>query len=272
MLNTIMLLGVLTGILLGIGWLFFGIAGLTAALALSILLNFCMYWFSDRIVLGLYRTKPTNDSRLNSIVEGIARNSRIPKPRVYIVDSNVPNAFATGRNPKHSAVAVTRGLMGLNDDEIEGVLGHEIGHIRNRDTLVATMAATIAGAISYLAQIGYYSMFFSGNEQRGGGNLLGFILILIFAPLAALLVRLAISRAREYRADYYGVLVTKKPEGLVSALRKISEKVQQNPARGNSATSHLWFANPFGSDRFTGLFSTHPPIEKRIKRIQQMYA
>ncbi len=268
MLSTIMLLGILTGILLGIGWLFFGLGGLLAALAFSIVLNFFMYWYSDRIVLGLYRAKQSSDQRVNSIVERLSKESKIPKPKVYIVNTDVPNAFATGRSPKHSAVAVTKGLMGLNDEELEGVLGHEIGHIRNRDTLVATMAATIAGAISVLAQIGYTSMFF--GRGREGGNLLGLIFIIIFAPLAALFVRLAISRSREYKADNFGAILTKKPHALASALRKISESAQKNPLKGNLATSHLWIVNPFRGDKFAELFSTHPPIEKRIERLEEI--
>ncbi len=268
MLSTIMLLGTLTGILLGVGWLLGGLSGLAVAVVFSLVINFFAYWYSDRIVLKMYRAKPLNDSKISSMVERLAKEARIPRPRLYYLETDVPNAFATGRNPKHSAVAVTKGLMGLEDDEMEGVLSHELGHIRNRDTLVSTMAATIAGAISFLAQIGYFSMF--GSRGREGGNLAGLLLIVVFAPLAALLVRLAISRGREYKADYFGALLTKRPGALSSALGKISSYAQAHPIRGNAATSHMWIINPFNADSFTGLFSTHPPVGERIKRLERM--
>lgn len=269
MFNVVMLMGVLTVIFLAIGWFIFGITGMGIALVLAVVINLVSYWYSDKIVLRMYRAKPSEDSKLNHMVEKLAREASIPKPRVYTVHTQVPNAFATGRNPKNSVVAVTDGLLSLDNDEIEGVLAHEIGHIRNRDMLVGTMAATIAGAIAYMAQIGYWSLFM-GRDSRGGGNLLGLILVIIFAPLAAMLVRLAISRHNEFKADHFGAVISKKPRSLASALRKISSITRAHPLHGSSATSNLWIVNPFKQDWFTGLFSTHPPIEKRVERLEHM--
>ncbi|UCD03300.1 MAG: M48 family metalloprotease, partial [Candidatus Aenigmatarchaeota archaeon] len=192
----------------------------------------------------------------------------IPVPKLYVVPSDIPNAFATGRNPEHGAVAVTRGLMRLTRSEMEGVIAHEIRHIKNRDTLIQSIAATIAGAVSYLAMIGYWSLF--AGHRRDGGMLIGVILIAIFAPLAATIVKLAISRRREYAADHGAALMTKEPQALASALRKITETVRHNPVHGSSATSHLWIVNPFKQDWFTGLFSTHPPISRRIAKLERM--
>jgi heat shock protein HtpX len=269
MFNTIILLGTLTGILLAIGWFFAGFWGMVFALIMAMFINFFSYWYSDRIVLKIYRAKPTDDHELNLMVERLAIEAKIPKPRVYKIPMDVPNAFATGRDPRHSVIAVTESLMELNKDELEAVLAHEIGHIKNRDVLVSTLAATIAGAISYLAQIGYWSLFFGG--RREGGNILGLIFIIIFAPIAALLIRLAISRSREYKADYTGAVLTKKPHALASALRRISLIAKEHPIKGSSATSHMWIVNPFQHDWFTGLFSTHPPIQKRIEKLNEMY-
>ncbi len=268
MLRTAMLLATLTALLMVVGWLIGGLWGGTVALGVAAALNFSMYWWSDRIVLRMYGARPTDEPRLVRMIESLANRTGIPKPALYIVPQSTPNAFATGRNPKHSVVAVTQGLLKLDDDEIEGVLAHELAHIKNRDMLISTMAATIAGAISWLAQIGYWSLFAAGERREG--SLMAFLLIIIFAPLAALLVRLAISRGREYLADEMGVLITKRPLALASALRKISEMVKKQPLHGSTATSHLWVVNPFKEDWFTGLFSTHPPIDKRIARLESL--
>ena len=271
MLHLVMLLGTLTGILLLVGMLIGGIAGTTIALFIAIAVNLLSYWYSDRIVLRVHGAKRTEIKELHSKVEKIAHEAGIPKPKIYMIESDAPNAFATGRDPRHSAIAVTRGLLQLDDEEIEGVIAHEISHIRNRDVLVATMAASIGGAIAYLAQIGYWSLFLGGN-RREEGNALGILLIIIFAPLAALLVRMALSRNEEYKADRTGALLTGNPLGLASALRKISKYSAEHPMRtGSAATSHMWIVNPFRSDWFTGLFSTHPPIEKRIEMLQEMH-
>ena len=268
MFGTVLLFGLLTGILLGVGYLLGGTLGAGLAFLLAIAINFVSFWYSDKIVLGLYKAKPSQDGRLNGMVLKLSQEAKLPTPKVYVVPSNVPNAFATGRSPSHAAVAVTEGLSGLTDGEMEGVLSHEIGHIANRDILVSTVAATLAGAISYIAQIGYFSMYGGASENRGGSGIIGLILIVVFAPLAALMIRMAISRSREYKADRYGALLSKNPEGLASALRKIEGMAKQNPMRGgSSATSHLWIVNPFQGSWFTNLFSSHPPMEQRIRRL-----
>ena len=272
MFDMIVLFGTLTIILLAAGWLLGGLLGMLIFLFIAAAVNFVTYWYSDRLVLKMYRARPADDRKLLDIVKKLAHETKVPTPKVYIVDSDVPNAFATGRNPKHSSIAVTRGIMRLSGDEMEAVLAHEMAHIRNRDIMVSAMAATIAGAISYIAQIGYWSLFL-GGERRGEGSLVGLLFIIIFAPLAAFLVRMAISRKREYKADYTGAVITKNPGALASALRKISDMTRQHPMKmGSSATSHLWIVNPFHRDWFTSLFNTHPPIQKRIERLEHMEA
>lgn len=265
--RTTLLLGLLTGILLAAGFLFAGVGGMTIALIFALLLNFFAYWYSDKIVLGLYKAKPSSDKKLNSIVEALAEKAELPNPKIYIVKSDIANAFATGRDPKHSAVAVTHGLLeNLNKEEIEGVIAHELAHIKNRDTLVSTIAATIGGAISYLAQMAWWSLFM-GDRNRGNAVLLPLIFL---APIAAMLVRMAISRGREFQADYRGALTTANPIGLASALEKISSIARMRPLRGNAASAHLWIVNPFKADSFSNLFSTHPPVEERIRRLKAM--
>jgi heat shock protein HtpX len=266
-LRTAALLGLLTAILLAIGFLFAGTSGMTIALVLAVAINLFSYWYSDKIVLAMYRAKPTNDKKINSIVEKVAKEAGIPKPKVYIVANNSPNAFATGRSPSHSAVAVTQGLLDrLGDDEIEGVLSHELSHVKNRDTLVSTMAATIAGSISYIAQLGLIGM---SSKDRERGNAI-FLPLIILAPIAAMIVQLAISRGREFYADYTGAMISKKPLSLASALEKISSYAESNPIRGSSATSHLWIVNPFSGDSFSSLFMTHPSTKERIRRLREM--
>ncbi len=266
-LRTAALLGLLTAILLAIGFLFAGIEGMTIALIFALLINFFTYWFSDKIVLSMYRAKPTNDRKLNSIVEKVAKEAGIPKPKVYIVPTESPNAFATGRSPSHSSIAVTQGLLDkLDDDEIEGVLSHELSHVKNRDTLVSAIAATVAGAISYLAQIAWLGM---SSRDRENGNIL-LLPLLIFVPIAAMLVQLSISRGREFFADYTGAMISKKPLALASALGKISSYVDRNPMKGSSATSHLWIVNPFKGSSFASLFSTHPSVESRIQKLKEL--
>lgn len=269
MLRTMTLFTVLTVVLLAIGWLIAGIWGMGIALVIAVLINFISYWYSDRIVLKMYGAEPSDDKELNEMVKELAVEAKIPKPGVYMVPLEVPNAFATGRNPRKSVVVVTQGLMDLNKEELRGVVAHEIGHIKNRDILVGTIAATMAGAISYIAQIGYWSLFM-GGQRRGEGNIIGLILILIFAPLAALLVRFAIARTMEFKADWTGAMLTKNPEGLASALKKISEIAKEKPIGGTAATSHMWIVNPLHRDWFTSLFSTHPPVEVRIRRLEDM--
>ncbi|MFQ5648282.1 MAG: M48 family metalloprotease [Candidatus Aenigmatarchaeota archaeon] len=271
MMHTLVLLGTLTAILLAVGWVLGGVLGIGLALVLAIVLNFTSYWYSDRIVLRMYKARPLDNKEIEEAAARLAREAKIPKPRLYQVPTDIPNAFATGRDPQHAVIAVTAGLLNLDKAEIEGVLAHEMAHIRNRDVLVSTMAATIGGAIAFMAQIGYWSLF-GATGRRGEGNLMGLILIIIFAPLAAFLVRMAISRKREYGADRFGAVISKRPGALASALRRISERVGMQPLRGNSATSHMWIVNPFHKDWFTHLFASHPPLEKRISRLETMEA
>jgi len=271
MFETAILLSVLTGILLVIGWILGGFWGITFALILAIIINFLSYWYSDRIVLRMYKARPTKHAQLENIVKKLARDAGLPTPRLYMIETrdSIPNAFATGRNPEHSVIAVTNGLLDLEENEIEAVIAHELGHIKNRDVLVASMAATIAGAIAYVAQIAYWSMVLGGRRQ-GGMNLLLMLAIVIFAPIAALMVRLAISRGMEFKADYASTVITKRPRSLASALQKISDVLKEKTIKGPVATSHLWIVSPFKGNWFSNLFSTHPPVQERIKKLMQI--
>lgn len=264
-LRTTLLLGVLTAIFLAIGWLFGGVAGMTYGFVFALAMNFIVYFWSDKIVLHMYRAKPLHDARLNKMIEKLAAEAGIPKPKTYIVDSEVPNAFATGRSPKHGAIAVTRGLANmLSHDEIEGVLAHEISHIKHRDILVSTMAATIAGAISWIVNVFWYT---TDRENR---NIITFLLLLILVPIAATLIRLAISRTREYHADTGGAQLS-DPLKLASALEKIGAFAKAYPfRRGNPSTAHMWIVNPFTASSILKLFSTHPPIEERVRRLKEI--
>ncbi len=267
-LRTTLLLGILTAILLGFGFLLGGTGGVILAFVLALIINFASYWFSDKIVLRIYRAQPLKDKKIEDIVSRIAKGAGIPVPKLYFVNEAVPNAFATGRNPEHAAVAVTKGLKEvLNEEEIEGVLAHEISHIKNRDTLVSTMAATIGGAVSFLANMAWW-LSLGGNRREGG--MLIFLPLVILAPIAAGLVQLAISRGRELGADYTGALVTKNPLALASALQKISAVAKAHPLKGNPAGSHLWIVNPFSAGWISGLFSTHPSTEERVRRLKEM--
>jgi len=269
--RTALLLGLLTGILLVIGYLWSGIFGMTTFLVIAFIMNFLAYWFSDKIVLAMYHAKPiqkSDEPKLHEIVENLAKEMKIPKPKLYLVKLPILNAFACGRSPKHAAVAVTTGLMKhLNSDEIEGVLAHELSHVTNRDTLTSTIAATVAGAIAYIAQMAWWGMF-GGNRREGGSAIL--LPLIILAPLAATLIQLAITRTREYAADKTGALTSKKPLALASALEKISKVASHYPLKGNSATSHLFIVNPFRGDALVNLFSTHPPVHLRISRLKEL--
>jgi heat shock protein HtpX len=269
--KTAVLLGLLTGILLAIGFLWSGVTGMTLFLGIALGINFISYWYSDKIVLAIYKAKPigkNEEPKLHGLVERLAKDLDIPKPKLYVVDMPVLNAFATGRSPKYAAVAVTTGLLKhLNLDELEGVLSHELSHIKNRDTLTSTIAASVAGAIAYIAQIAWWSMFM-GSRRQGGSVIL--LPLIILAPIAATLVQLAISRTREYAADKTGALACKKPLALASALDKISKVAHQYPLRGNAATSHLFIVNPFRGDMLVNLFTTHPPVAERIRRLKDM--
>ncbi len=267
LIKTTLLLGLLTGIFLGAGFLVAGFFGAVIALFFAFFLNFFSYWYSDKIVLKIYRAKQLKNSEIEEIVSKLAKKAEISKPKLYSIETSIPNAFATGRNEKNSAVVVTKGLIdNLDKEEIEGVLAHELSHIKNHDILISTMAATIGGAISFLANIAWWSLFM-GNSDR---NSLMLIPLLILAPVGAMIVQLAISRTREYGADYSAGIITKNPTGLAKALKKIEGFVKSNPVKGNAATSHLFIVNPFKADAISKLFSTHPSTEERIKRLEEL--
>jgi heat shock protein HtpX len=275
-LKTTALLGLLTGLLVLIGGYFGGTQGMWVAFAMAFLMNFGTYWFSDRIVLAMYGAQPVSEADapgLHRIVRGLAQQARLPMPRLYVIPTDTPNAFATGRNPEHAAVAVTEGIMRLLDeDELRGVLAHELAHVRNRDTLISTIAATIAGVIVMLARMAMWIPFFGGgrdDEDRGGGAL-GFLFLAILAPVAATLIQLAISRSREFQADETGAKLTRTPRARASALHKLDVGAQRLPMDANPATSHLFIVNPLRGDALFKLFSTHPPIEERIARLRAL--
>jgi len=270
MFRAAILFAFLTGIFLAIGFFVAGTAGMTLAFILAMGMNLFSYWFSDKIVLAMYRAKEITkqqNPKIHKIVEKVAKEADIPKPKVYMIDTEVPNAFATGRNKNHASVAVTKGIMKtLNESELEGVLGHEISHVKNRDILTSSIAATLGGAIAYIAQMAWFGMM--AQDRRNNSAVL--LPMLILAPVAATLVQLAISRGREYVADHDGAIITKNPLGLASALEKIEESVKENPMKGNAASSHLFIVNPFKADTFVSLFSTHPSTEKRVARLKEL--
>lgn len=278
--RTTLLMVVLTVFLLIIGyaigyWMGNVTLILTIAFVFAMALNIFTYWYADKWVLKIYKAKLVSEAEepeLHAIVGRLAASAGLPKPRVAIVPSDKPNAFATGRNPSHAVVAVTRGAMSLLDkDQLEGVLGHEMAHVKNRDMLVNTMAAMIAGAIAYIGFIGRFSLFFGG--RRGQGGMLLALLAMILVPIAAMLVRLSISRTREYGADKEGATISRKPRALASALRSLESAAKNRPMReGNPATSHLFIVNPFRGGSLTEIFSTHPSTEKRIQRLEEMAA
>ncbi len=273
--KTVVLLGLLTGLLLGAGQLLGGRQGLFIGLFFAVIMNFGSYWFSDKIVLMMYKAKEVekkDNPGLYDIVKEIAEDAKLPMPKLYIVPTENPNAFATGRNPKHAAVAVTRGILGLLDkEELKGVLAHEMAHVRNRDTLIQAVAATIAGVISYLAFFARFAAIFGGGRDRDGGEMFQLLALAILTPLIATIIQLAISRSREYLADETGAKTIKNPEALASALEKLHNGVKRNPLRfGSPATSSLFIVNPFSAKGMMNLMSTHPPMEERVKRLKEM--
>ena len=278
-LKSIMFLGLLTGLILGAGYYLGGQSGLIFALIFSGLMNFVSYWFSDKIVLNLYRAKPiaeADNPRLHKIVEQLSQKSGLPKPKIYLVNLPVPNAFATGRNKNHAVIAVTAGLLDLLDEkELEGVLAHELSHVKNNDILISSIAATLAGAVSFLAQMAYYAAIFGGGRRnnREGGNPLGFLALVIVTPIIATLIHLAISRSREFLADESGAKTAGDYRGLASALKKLHQNARQHPLIGkpqHEATAHLFIVNPFKPSLIMSLFATHPPVEERIKRLEKL--
>jgi len=278
-LKTTILLGGLTGLVIAVGYYFGGQNGALAALALSAIMNLGSYWFSDKIVLALYKAKeisPETNPKLHLMVEELAQKASIPKPRLYLVSLPIPNAFATGRNEKHAVVAVTSGILQLlNEDELRGVLAHELAHIKNRDILISSIAVTLAGAISYLAQMAYFAGMFAGNSrnERGGGNAFGAIALMILTPIIATLLHLAVSRSREYLADETGAHISKDPLSLASALKKLHQFSRAHPLIGEpkyEATAHMFIVNPFKPSLLMSFFSTHPPVEERVKRLEKI--
>src|SRR6476469_4446494 len=276
--KTAFLLTALTLLLMGLGRAFGGQNGMIWALIIATGTNFVAYFFSDKIALATYRAQPATREqlpRVYSVVERITQKIGLPMPKIYVIPTESPNAFATGRNPKHASVAVTQGILGLlNDEELEGVLAHELGHVNNRDILISSVAATIAGAITMLASMGRWAMIFGGyggrdREDRGGGGL-GALLMLIVAPIAASLIQLAVSRSREYQAEATGAHFTGNPYALASALQKIDAYAKRLPLQATASTAHLFIIQPFlgvNAGAFANLFSTHPPIAKRIERL-----
>jgi len=276
--KTGLLLGLLTALFVLLGNYFGGRQGMIIALVFAGIMNFVSYWFSDKIVLALYRAQPTEETdapELFRMVRGLAQRAGIPMPRVYVVPTDTPNAFATGRSPQHAAVAVTEGILRLlSTGELEGVLAHELSHIKHRDTLISTIAATMAGVIVMLANMAKWAAFFGGfggrDEEDRGGGMLGFLLMAVLAPIAATLIQLAISRSREYLADEGSGRITKTPGRLADALEKLEYAAERIPLDANPATSHLFIVNPLRGGGLFALFSTHPPIEERISRLRAM--
>ena len=279
--RTMILLAVLTAILVWAGDLIGGRQGAMIAFIIAGVMNFFSYWFSDKIVISMYRGQeigPNDDPELYGLVQDITQRANLPMPRVYRIPEDTPNAFATGRNPEHAAVAVTEGIRRmLTKRELAAVIGHEITHVKNRDILVSTIAATLAGAISYLAHMAQWAMIFGGGRDRDreeGGGLLGLVAMMIVAPIAAMLIQMAVSRSREYGADDGGAQITGDPLALASALRKLHMGSQQIPLEVNdataTATAHMFIVNPLTARGIANLFSTHPPIEERIARLEAM--
>lgn len=272
--KTIFLLGTLTGLLVVFGNYFGGTQGMMIAFLFALLMNVGAYWFSDKIVLRMYRARQVTEAEapeLVSLVRSLSQRARLPMPKVWIVPSPAPNAFATGRNPEHAAVAVTEGLLQtMNRDQLEGVLAHELGHVANRDTLISAVAATLAGVIMMLANMARWAAFFGGgrdDEDRGGG-VVGLLVMAMLAPIAALLIQMAISRTREFVADATAAHLTKKPLALASALERLQMAAERIPLDANPATSHLFIVNPLSGRSLLRLFSTHPSVEERVKRLR----
>jgi len=264
----------LTGLLVVFGNYFGGTQGMMIAFLFALVMNFGAYWFSDKIVLAMYRARQVTEAEapeLVGLVRSLSQRARLPMPKVWIVPSPAPNAFATGRNPEHAAVAVTEGLLQImNRDQLEGVLAHELGHITNRDTLISAVAATLAGVIMMLANMARWAAFFGGgrdDEDRGGG-VVGLLVMAILAPIAALLIQMAISRTREFVADATAAHLTKKPLALASALERLQMAAERIPLDANPATSHLFIVNPLSGRSLLRLFSTHPSVEERVKRLR----
>jgi heat shock protein HtpX len=275
--RTTLLLGALTGLLMLIGGYFGGKNGVVIAFLFAMVMNFGSYWFSDKIVLRMYKAQEISESQapeLYGIVKNLALRGNLPMPRVYVIPENTPNAFATGRDENHAVVAVTEGITRiLNRDELEGVIGHELTHIKNKDMLIGSIAATLAGAIVMLANMAQWAAIFGGvsrDDDEGGGGLIGLILMAILAPIAATVIQMAISRSREFLADAGGAKISGKPYGLAGALEKLQRASQAIPMDANPSTAHMFIVNPLTGGSLMSLFSTHPPLEERIARLKSM--
>ncbi|MBI2202602.1 MAG: zinc metalloprotease HtpX [Candidatus Rokubacteria bacterium] len=275
--KTGLLLAALTAMLVLLGGALGGRGGMMIGLVMALVMNVGSYWFSDKIVLRMYGAEEIDERAapgLHAVVRRLTTRAGIPMPRVYMIPSDTPNAFATGRNPEHAAIAVTNGIMRiLSDDELEGVLAHELAHVKNRDILISTIAATLAGAITYMAHMVQWSAFLGGarsDDDEGGSSMAGGLLMAFLAPIAAMLVQMAVSRAREYEADATGARIAGRPDGLSRALGKLHMASEALPMHANPATAHLFIVNPLSGRAFMTLFSTHPPIEDRIARLAAM--
>ena len=280
--RTTILLALLTALVVWIGQMLGGPQGAVMALVIAGIMNFISYWFSDKIVLKMYGAQEISaneDPELYGLVQDLAARGGLPMPKVYIIPEETPNAFATGRNPEHAAVAVTQGIRRiLTKRELAGVLGHELAHVKHRDILISSIAATLAGAISYIAQMAQFAAIFGGGRDRdqegGGGNMFSLLFMMIVAPIAAMLIQMAVSRSREYSADAGGAKISGDPLALASALRKLHMGAQNiplevSPATQN-ATAHLFIVSPLSGASFASLFSTHPAMEERIARLEAM--
>lgn len=274
-LKTTLLLGLLTGLILWFGGYVGGQSGMMIAFLFALLMNFGAYWFSDKIVLAMYRARevdPQQAPGLYRMVERLAQRGGLPTPRVFVIPSDSPNAFATGRNPQHAVVAVTQGILKiLRDEELEGVLAHELAHVKNRDILISSIAATLAGAVMMLASMARWAAIFGGvggkdDDDRGG--VFGLIFMAVLAPIAAMMIQFAISRTREFEADATGAQIAGNPLGLANALEKLGLATQRIPLQANPATSHLFIVNPLSGKSILKLLSTHPPLEERIRRLR----
>lgn len=279
--KTFFLLAGLTGLFLVVGQMLGGQQGMVMAFFMAIVMNMVSYWFSDKIVLALYRAKPATESdypQIYGIVRQLAEVANLPMPRIYIIPTETPNAFATGRNPQHAVVAVTEGILRILDErELAGVLGHELGHVKNRDILISSVAATVAGAIMMLANMARWAAMFGGGgrgRDDRGGNALGMVGLLataILAPMAAMLIQAAISRSRELAADTVGAKTCGDPMALASALQKLEAGSRMAPMQGaGPATAHLFIVNPLNAQTLFSLFSTHPPVAERVARLEAM--
>ena len=273
-LKTTFLMALLTVMMVMMGGALGGRSGMTLAFVMAAGMNFFSYWFSDKMVLAMYGAREISerdDPRFHGLVRRLAQRAALPMPRVYVIDSDTPNAFATGRNPEHAAVAATTGILRiLSEEELAGVMAHELAHVKNRDILIQTIAATFAGAITYLAQMAQWGALFGGRGDDDDGGGIGALVLAILAPIAAMLVQMAISRSREYGADAGGASICGNPLSLANALAKLEMGNRQIPMHANAATAHMFIVSPLTGGGMMSLFSTHPPMQERIARLQEM--